>query len=134
MIHKLSLYGFNNFKKGHNSGTPVPNLTQQMSWTFTLYKVYVYQLSFRYLDNCGISIRKATWRRFVTCFHDVAAVLEYSREYRLSKLDITERTMQTFKWWSGDLMHSSVYILFMFSPLHGWLYKAWITLTISFFG
>jgi len=49
-------------KKGHNSGTPVLNLTKQMPCTFTLYKVHVYQLSFRYLDNCGISIRlkKAT--------------------------------------------------------------------------
>jgi len=31
-------------------------------------------------------------------------------------------------------MHSSLYMLFMFTPLHGWLYKAWITLTISFLG
>jgi len=61
-------------KKGHNSGTPAPNLTKQMSCTVTLYKVYVYQLSFRY----------------------VAAVLEHSRGYRLSTFDITERTMQTF--------------------------------------
>jgi len=28
------------------------------------------------------------------CFRDVAVVLEYSREYILSKLDITEHTMQ----------------------------------------
>jgi len=35
----------------------MPNLTTQMSCTFTLYKVHVYQLSLRYLDNCGISIR-----------------------------------------------------------------------------
>jgi len=44
-------------KKGH-----VPNLTKQMPYTFTFYKVHVYQLSFRYLDNCGSSIRlkKAT--------------------------------------------------------------------------
>ena len=24
-------------------------------------------------------------------------------------------------------MHSNLYMLFMFNPLHGWLYKAWIT-------
>ena len=65
-------------KKGHNSGIPVPNLTKQMAFTFTFYKVHVYQLLFSYLDNCGKSIRlkKATKRQFVTCFRDVAMELE----------------------------------------------------------
>ena len=36
--HKLSLYGYTNFKKVHNSGTPVPNFTKQMSCTATLHK------------------------------------------------------------------------------------------------
>ena len=35
----------------------MPNLTKHVSCTFTLYKVHVYQLSFRYFDNCGSSIR-----------------------------------------------------------------------------
>ena len=37
-------------------------------------------------------LKMATYIRFVTCFRDVAAVLEQSREYRISKLDITKRT------------------------------------------
>ena len=48
----------------------------------------VQQLSFRSLENCGISTRLETtkYRRLVTGFRDVPAVLEHSRAYRLSKL------------------------------------------------
>jgi len=37
LFEKLSLYGYDNFKKGHNSRTPKPNLANHMSCTFTLY-------------------------------------------------------------------------------------------------
>jgi len=30
-------------------------------------------------------------------------------------------------------MHSSLYMLFMLTPVHGLLHKAWIPLTISFY-
>jgi len=43
-----------------------------------------------------LRLKKTTLKRLVTCFRDVAMVLEHSLEYRLSKLDITEHTMQTF--------------------------------------
>jgi len=60
MRHKLSLYGYTNFKKVHNFGAPVPNLTQQITCTFTLHKYHVYKLSCRCLDNLGISMRLKT--------------------------------------------------------------------------
>jgi len=37
-------------------------------------------------------MKTATYIRFVTCFRDVDAILEQSREYRLSKLDTTKCT------------------------------------------
>jgi len=37
-------------------------------------------------------LKTATYIRFVTCFRDIATVLQQSLEYRLSKLDIMKRT------------------------------------------
>ena len=63
-------------KKWHNSGTPVPNLTKEMSCTVTLYKVHVYQLSYKYFDNCGISIRLKKQRK-----DDLSPVFAISPRY-----------------------------------------------------
>ena len=54
----------------------MPNLTTQMSCTFTLYKEHVYQLSFRYLDNCGISFKLKKQRK-----DDLSPVFAMSPRY-----------------------------------------------------
>ena len=69
-------------------GITSPNFTKQMSCTFILHIYQVYQLSCLYNWDRRMRLKTATYIRFVTCFRDIAAVLEQSLEYRLSKLDI----------------------------------------------
>ena len=67
-------------------GITSPNFTKQMSCTFILHIYQVYQLSCLYNWDRRMRLKTATYIRFVTCFRDVAAVLQQSRESRLSNL------------------------------------------------
>jgi len=49
-------------------------------------------------------------RRFVTCFRDVAVVLEQSQDFQ----NFTSQNAQCIKWRSLYIMHSSLYMLYMF--------------------
>jgi len=73
-------------KKGHNSGTPVPNLTKQMSCHAHLIFISIMYSNF-HAGALTILVQVIDWKRqrkktFVTCFRDVAVVLEQSQDFQ----------------------------------------------------
>ena len=77
-------------KKRYTSGTPVPNLTKQMSCIF----IRIMYSNF-HVDALTTLVKVLDWkrqrRRFVTCFRNVAVVLEQSQDFqnvRASYLDL----------------------------------------------